>query len=371
MTHATTANDQATPSPVPAPRSFISSLVAGLISGIAVIGIVGFGELLSSTNNFYLYILVLLSFYVAPLPFVIAGFTRGLDAALICLLIIVGSSIALFGVQSALLTFGGFTIPMIIMMALHDHRILGVKNNRDNKGFSRESLNVNSVFHWLVQTDKADDRHRMGTVMIAIACYYTLAIAVTEFTLKQLGLETLYDGFIASIVTDQELTPQELQLTQEIVPILELIPAAIILATFVWMLASLKLGLWLIRLKRNNDKPHLKPAAGAIPIWYILMISVIAVITSQAQDDLKFVLGNALIILAIPGFIIGLGLIHHIAGFFRFRWVVILLLYCLVGVTTQFWSLAMVTAIGFLDASLHIREWLSAKLGPKMEKKYA
>ena len=349
----------------------MSSLVAGLISALAVMAIIGLGELLSSTTIFVIYVFVLLSFYLAPLPVVMTGFAKGLDAGLMSLIIIMIAAIAFFDTQTVVLALGGFCVPMLFFIIMHDYRLVGYKNTADKTANASEKASISSKLSWLHQTRTTDARHRMGLTLILTAAYFTAAIIVIETTLKGLGLETQYEGLINAVSGDETFTPQELQLVQQIVPAMELIPAAIAFALFLWVIASLKLGLLTIRWRRGADIPRLAPSAAAIPPWYLIIVACVAVIASQVENELKFILGNGLLILAIPGLLVGLGLIHHLGSFFRFPWLVVMLLYFVIGLTAQLGSLAVVTVIGFLDASLHIREWLTAKLAPKMEKKYA
>ena len=346
-------------------KSLLNGAVWGLLAALVLWG----GTFLGTTAITVVNAVTLSLFYLAPLPLLYVGFRIGLDAALVCVIVALGCLFALTDPETTLLIIMGLYIPLLIILALHDTRFwktssaLPSNSGQQDGGWLQKSA-------WAYRPEVEGIRFRMGITLTTLALYFAAALALTETLLGGLGLETLHQSLFASF-NIQAMSAAEIQAAQMAFPMMELLPSGIVIFLIAWILTAAKISLFLVRWRRDDDEPRLHFTRGAIPLWYVVIIGLLGVAASQVDGQLRFIFGNMVLILAMPGLFVGFGLMHHVASFFRFPWIVVLLLYCVTALTVQFWSLTVVTVMGLLDASLQIREWLTAKLGRKMEKKYA
>ncbi|MEO0393196.1 MAG: hypothetical protein AAF213_08110 [Pseudomonadota bacterium] len=357
-------------SPVPTDTSLKMSILGGLIWGVLNVLVVVAGQLLGASTSVVVTVISLISLYLAPLPLLFAGFAFSFDAALIASILVLIASIAFLDGQTAIVIFGGLCVPIMLLLIMHDYRFWRWRPDPRPHIANTEKSGVLAKIEWLYRPNVSHDRFRSGTWLTATALYFGVMLAIIELLLGGLGFETIHHSIFGSF-NIEEMTPKEVQGAQLIFPIIELVPAGLAGFTILWIILSIKMCLLLIRFKRGSDQPRLAIAAGALPVWYILIIFCLSVVASQLAGQERFILGNMVVILAIPGLVVGLGVVHHLAGLFRFPFIALTVLYLVIMAGLQYWSLTVLTVMGFLDASLQIREWLSAKLGRRMEKKYA
>tara|TARA_Y100000588_G_scaffold267479_1_gene282575 strand:+ start:802 stop:1857 length:1056 start_codon:yes stop_codon:yes gene_type:complete len=337
---------------VPANSSWKKTIIAGVCFGIVITAFLWAADISQIVGMPLLYLI--------PLLLGLLGLIYGMDSLLVAFLVILTGGAVFLNLLDFSLSVIGFCVPVAIFIGLQDRNIWPEKNSKENENRLR----------WLLIPDVSQDRVRDGITLIVIAGFYAATFAGTELALLQTGQTTLH-GFLLGGIDISTMGEVELQLMQVTASFIQYTPTFVGVLIASWVLVSIKLGMLLIRFVQMTPFPAVVFGQSAIPVWYIILVALLAVVASQTIGETRFICLNTALILTLPALIIGFGVISDVTSLFKYGWLIKWLLFVVLALTATFGSLAIVAILGFLDAPLQIREWLIAKLGPKLEKKYA
>ncbi|MBV6632218.1 MAG: hypothetical protein KI792_04185 [Alphaproteobacteria bacterium] len=288
---------------------------------------------------------------ILPVPILWCGFVAGINGVLIALIVLIGSMATFFTVEEVIYFFVGMSLPIAILVGSHDTNLWGERAANDPMALRQIS------------------GKKLGYCLCFLMILMASMLVILDLTLAAMGLDTL-SATLSREVDATGLTPLEVQQTQQGLSLLKVMPAVIVITVLSWVLVNARLVAWFARRRKVTDVGF-KFGAVAVPVWYSGLVALAVVVASQTTGTIGFMSLNAAIILALPGLLAGLGLVHEITSQLRYTWLFRILFYALIGVTVQVGSLAVVILVGLLDTPLGLRAWINAKLGAKLEVKNA
>ncbi len=339
---------------IPGNKSWRQKIIAGICFGMIATACIWAAQVTT--------IIGLPFFYTVPLIFGLLGFIYGFDSLLVGFLTVFVGGLFYLDLPSLITATCGIFIPIALFIGLQDRRLWPDKTEE-----RKESSNS---LQWFLWPDVAHGRLRNGITLMSFIGVYGTAFVVSELVLGEYSIGFMNE-FLFGEIDSAPATEGQRQIMSMLMHAAQYAPTYVTVVFSIWILASLKFAMASIRFIQMTVQPTVRLGQAALPVWYVIITALFGIIASQTIGDIRFITLNIAMILAIPAVIAGFGVIGDITRQIKYGWFLRWMIYLVVTLTATFGSLAIIAILGFLDAPLQMREWFIAKLGPKLEKKYA
>jgi hypothetical protein len=288
-------------------------------------------------------------FYLAPLPMLLAGLILGLDAMLISAITGLAVAMLIADFSSALTFVVGVCLPVGMIIGFYDERLWTTP---------------------ITSLEGETRRKRVGHMLVLIACVIGFGFALTELGMQAVGMKGMHGMLFGNINIDA-ITPEQLQLTQYTVSLMQYMPGLLALVMLGMVYSQTKLACWLIRWRTEEEEPRIVFGDANLPLWFFMAAVAAAIVSVISPGRVGFAFINLATILALPAVLVGLGVVNAMLKGLPYRWLFSTLVYAVLILGASFGSLYVIALVGFLDGTLHLREWIIARLGAKKERKHA